>query len=120
MRMDARLTNLRDTPLIVTQGDIDHSNCRAVETVLNDVILKGSPVVLLDLGQVSYIDSGGLSVLFTAARRLREKGWLGLVAPNASVRRLLEIVGVLADPSFRVFDDGAAAEAALLEGTTAG
>ena len=55
-----------------------------------------------------------------AIRRLREKGWLGLVAPNASVRRLLEIVGVFADPSFRVFDDRPAAEAALLDGTSAG
>jgi anti-sigma B factor antagonist len=117
--MDARLTNLGETPFIVTQGDFDHSTCKAVETVLNDAILKGSAIVLLDLGQVSYIDSGGLSVLFSTARRLREKGWLGLVAPNASVRRLLEIVGVFADPSFRVFDDQAAAKAALPEETNA-
>jgi anti-anti-sigma factor len=115
--MDARLTHLRDTPLIITQGDIDHSTCRAVETVLNDAILDGNTVVLLDLSQVTYIDSGGLSVLFSGARKLRDKGWLGLIAPNASVRRLLEIVGVLADPGFRVFDDQAAAEAALVEGT---
>jgi anti-sigma B factor antagonist len=119
MLMDALLTTLREKPLIVTQGDFDHSTCGAVETVLDEAILGGNDVVLIDLGQVTYIDSGGLSVLFSAARRLRERGWLGLVAPNASVRRLLEIVGVLADPGFRVFDDRAKAETALLEGASA-
>ena len=76
-------------------------------------ILQGGDIILVDLSQVSYIDSGGLSVLFSAARRLRDKGWLGLIAPNTSVRRLLEIVGVLADPGFRVFPDRAAATALL-------
>jgi anti-sigma B factor antagonist len=117
--MDARLTKLGEAPLIITQGDIDHGSCRAVEKVLDDAILEGKSVILLDLDQVTYIDSGGLSVLFSAARRLRDSGWIGLVSPNASVRRLLEIVGILADPAFRVFENRAAAQTALLEGTSA-
>ena len=116
--MDARLTNLGDAPLILAQGDIDHSTCGAIEKILDDAIGGGGKVVLLDLQQVTYIDSGGLSVLFSAARRLRDRGWLGLIAPNSSVHRLLEIVGVLADPGFRVLDDQAAAEQALSEGHT--
>jgi anti-sigma B factor antagonist len=112
--MEARLTNLRNKPLIVTQGDVDHSTCKTVEKMLDDAILDGDAIILLDLAEVTYIDSGGLSVLFAAARRVRDSGWLGLIAPNASVHRLLEIVGVFADPGFRVFDDRAAAEAALV------
>jgi anti-sigma B factor antagonist len=115
-QMDARLTNLGDAPLILAQGDIDHSTCGTVGKFLDDAIGGGSVVVLLDLQQVTYIDSGGLSVLFSAARRLRDRGWLGLIGPNGSVHRLLEIVGVLADPGFRVFDDEASAELALSEG----
>jgi anti-anti-sigma factor len=107
--MDARLTNLGDKPLILAQGDIDHSNCGTIDRILDEAISAGNDVVLLDLQQVTYVDSGGLSVLFSAARRLREKGWLGLIAPNSSVRRLLEIVGVFADPGFRVFADQTAA-----------
>ena len=113
--MDARLTNLGAVPLILAQGDIDHSTCGAIDKTLDDAIGDGNKVVLLDLQQVTYIDSGGLSVLFSAARRLRDKGWLGLIGPNSSVRRLLEIVGVLADPGFRIFDDQAAAEHASSE-----
>jgi anti-sigma B factor antagonist len=117
--MDARLSNLGELPLVLAQGDIDHSNCGTVERLLDEAIQGGNQIVFLDLQQVTYVDSGGLSVLFSAARQLREDGWLGLIAPNSSVRRLLEIVGVLADPSFRVFSDQAAAEQASSEGPDA-
>jgi anti-anti-sigma factor len=116
--MEARLTNLRDVPLILAQGDIDHSTCGTIDKLMDEAIDDENSVVLLDLQQVTYIDSGGLSVLFSTARRLRDRGWLGLIGPNSSVHRLLEIVGVLADPGFRVFDDQEAAEHALSEGYT--
>jgi anti-anti-sigma factor len=73
----------------------------------------GAQVVLLDLSEVSYIDSGGLSVLFSVARRLRPDGWLGVIDPNPNIRRLLELVGLLVDPSFRVFADRQTAEREL-------
>jgi anti-anti-sigma factor len=88
-----------------------------VEAAFDQVLNAGSTVVLLDLTQVTYIDSGGLSVLFSATRRVRESGWLGVIGPNANIRRLLELVGLYADPSFRSFDDRRAAEAALPEAT---
>ncbi len=42
-------------------------------------------------------------MLLSGVRRLRDRGWLGVVGPNTNVRRLLEIVGLLVDPNFRVF-----------------
>jgi len=47
-------------------------------------------------------------------RQLRDKGWLGAIGPNANTKRLLEIVGLLVDPCFRLFetrDDALAASA---------
>ncbi|OFW58847.1 MAG: hypothetical protein A2133_02125 [Actinobacteria bacterium RBG_16_64_13] len=113
------MTRLGSTPLLETQGDIDHSTCRDLETAFAEAINTGARVVLLDLAQVPYVDSGGLSVLFSAARRLRQNGWLGVVGPNPNVRRLLELVGLSADPSFRTFDDRLGAGAALAEETGA-
>lgn len=101
------------------QGDIDHNNCGAVEIALSDALLQDTSVVLLDLSQVTYLDSGGMCVLLSGTRRLRERGWLGVIGPNHNVRRLLEIVGLLADPSFRVLDDRGAAEVALSAGERA-
>jgi anti-sigma B factor antagonist len=117
--MDARLTSLEETPLIETWGDIDHNTCGSLETALDDALGTASPNVLLDLSQVTYIDSGGLSVLLSGVRLLRERGWLGVIGPNPNVRRLLEIVGLLVDPDFRVFEDRETAAAALAGHVTA-
>jgi anti-anti-sigma factor len=113
--MDARVTRLGNTPLVEAHGDIDHHNCGSVEAALGNALDEGNLVVLLDLRDVSYIDSGGLSVLLSGVRRLRDRGWLGVVGPNTNVRRLLEIVGLLVDPNFRVFNDLGEAEAATEE-----
>jgi anti-sigma B factor antagonist len=113
--MDVGVSRLGDTPLVEARGDIDHNNCGSVETALNNALDEGDVVVLLDLRDVTYIDSGGLSVLLSGVRRLRDRGWLGAVGPNPNVRRLLEIVGLLVDPNFRVFGDLDEAEAAVVE-----
>lgn len=111
--MDIVTTSLKEIPLLETAGDIDHNSCEAIEDAINTALDAGARAVLLDLSRVSYIDSGGLSVLFSASRRLRPDGWLGVISPNANIRRLLELVGLLVDPSFRVFNERAEVEAAL-------
>jgi anti-anti-sigma factor len=117
--MEVQTGSLRNAPLLETQGDIDHGTCSGLETGLRDALAGGSRILFVDLTQVSYIDSGGLSVLFSTVRDLRDDGWLGLIGPNSDVRRLFELVGLFADPNVRVFDDRQAAEAALAEETGA-
>lgn len=117
--MDVRLSSLGEIPLLELDGEIDHSTCGVVETALNDILDGGCTVVLLDLRQVAYLDSGGICVLLSAARRLRGNGWLGLISPNENVSRLLEIVGLLADPAVRAFSSRAEAETALRQETQA-
>jgi anti-sigma B factor antagonist len=111
--MNLRVSQLGDIPMVEAHGEIDHNNCGSVETALGDALDNGHLMVLLDLRDVTYIDSGGLSVLLSGVRRLRDRGWLGVVGPNPNVRRLLEIVGLLVDPNFRVFSDPAEVEGAL-------
>lgn len=113
--MNVRLTSLAGTPLLEIDGDIDHSTCKAVETALDEMLRGNCPVALIDLSEVAYLDSGGISVLLSGARQLRKSGWLGVIGPNDDVRRLLELVGLFVDPSFRAFDDRLAAEAALAQ-----
>jgi anti-sigma B factor antagonist len=116
--MDVRITSLGDLPLLETRGDIDHSTCGSLEVALAEAIEAGNNIVFLDLQRVTYIDSGGLSVLLAGVRQLRDRGWLGAIGPNANTRRLLEIVGLLVDPCFRVFETRDDAEAALLKEQT--
>jgi len=117
--MDVRVSSLRDAPLVEVKGEIDHGTCEDLNAALCTALDAGGQVVLIDLDQVGYIDSGGLSVLFSALKRLSPDGWLGLVRPNANVRRLFELVGLCADPNVRIFEDRVTAEAALMGRTGA-
>ncbi len=103
--MKVGISNLEGTPLLKLDGDVDHSNCGTLEKALEAVIGPQTQAVLLDLESVDYIDSGGLSVILATLRQLRGRGWLGAIAPNGNVTRLLEIVGLLVDPDFRLFAD---------------
>jgi anti-sigma B factor antagonist len=111
--MEVEATQMQSVPVFSITGEIDHSNAstlsEAVETPLN----KGESIILLDLTGVDYIDSGGVSVLLSTVRRLRNRGWLGVINPNSNVRRLLEIVGLTVDHGFRVFTDQAEAGQAV-------
>lgn len=107
--------SLGNAPLVKVRGDIDHSTCGSLQSILDALIAGGNRLVLIDLQDVSYIDSGGLSVLLGGVRTLRDRGWLGVIAPNQNVERLLKIVGLLVDPCFKVFHDRDAAAAALAE-----
>ena len=103
--MDIRVGSLGGTPLLEAEGDIDHSTCGDLQGTLHTLLDAGASVVLLDVTAVHYIDSGGLSVLFSALRRIGQNGWLGIIGPNQNIRRLFEIVGLRADPRLRVFED---------------
>lgn len=117
--MNILVTSLGDTPLLEMQGDIDHSTCGAFGAAFDEVLGRGCPIVLLDLTRVTYLDSGGIGVLLSGARRLRGVGWLGVIGPNQNVHRLLEIVGLFLDSTFRAFADRSSAEAAIARSTGA-
>lgn len=99
-------------PLVAASGEIDHGSSGSLQDALDAFLEAGDGIVFLDLTEVTYIDSGGISVLLTTVRRLRNSGWLGAINPNQNVRRLLEIVGLSVDNGFRVFDDTATATSA--------
>ncbi len=113
--MDVRISTLGDAPLLEARGDIDHSTCGSLELALAETIEAGDTIIFLDLQRVTYIDSGGLSVLLAGVRQLRDRGWLGAIGPNANTKRLLEIVGLLVDPCFRLFETPEDALVAIAE-----
>ena len=116
--MNVTVDKIGVAPLLEAQGEIDHGSCAPLQIALEAALESGNVIVFIDLREVTYIDSGGLSVLLSGVRRLRDKGWLGVIGPNRNVRRLLEIVGLLVDSSFRLFDTPASAEQAASEHAT--
>jgi len=108
-------SQLAQVPLIVIDGECDHGSAEALRAAVEEALSADPLAILLDLENCTYIDSGGISVLLGAVRRLRGRGWLGVLAPNDNVRRLLEIVGLTAGAGFRVFDHRDDASRALEE-----
>jgi anti-anti-sigma factor len=84
----------RGDTILVVRGDVDLATAsllwESVEQVLSD-----SERLIVDLRDVGFLDSSGLSVFVRAHRRLREAGGaLVLRSPNPRVRRVLELTGL--------------------------
>jgi len=104
--MEVSTSQLHNVPLLQIVGEIDHGTAPRLESAIEAQLDAGSRFLLLDLHGVEYIDSGGISVLLTTLRRLRNQGWLGVIGPTNGVKRLLDMVGLTIDRGFRLFADG--------------
>jgi anti-sigma B factor antagonist len=91
--LSVTVDNDGDAGTVVTvSGEIDLESCVDLRAAL--ATLDGSGNVLLDLGDVSYIDSTGLRVLLTARDAAEKAGGSLRVATTSNiVARLIEITG---------------------------
>ena len=87
-------------------GDIDLSTVEDVESGLRSAIDGGSGAIVLDLRQVSFLDSSGLRLILRLHKDLGEAGRrLVLVQGPRRVARVFELTGaedqfeIVADPS---------------------
>jgi anti-anti-sigma factor len=92
-------------PLLSLAGDLDHSGLALFTAEAGKALGGDGTRLLLQLTDTVYIDSGGVSSLLAILHRVRHKGWLGVIAPSPDVLRVLQMVGMTIDPSFRVFSD---------------
>jgi anti-anti-sigma factor len=107
--MELRDAVLGDVPMLVAAGTIDQSTCGVLQAALHQRLEARHNIVFLDLGDVTDMDGAGLSVLVSWVQALRGRGWLGVIGPNADVRRLLEGEGLIPHPNVRFFETRQAA-----------
>ncbi len=103
-----------DTPLIELWGEVDRSMS---EELLDRSLLlvEGQHNLLFDCSHLTYLDSGAVAVLYQVLERLPsdDGAWLGVLNPSPNVRRILDLVGLLAQPNFRLFPSRREAERAV-------
>jgi anti-sigma B factor antagonist len=104
-------------PLIYVSGELDHASSPTLREVIRQELSDEVRVLLLELSEVGYIDSGGLGLLFDTVRQLRNRGWAGAIAPNPNVQRMFELTGLADLPGFRLFPDLRGVPAAVTEST---
>ncbi|MEU9102439.1 STAS domain-containing protein [Streptomyces sp. NPDC048361] len=87
-------TDVEGVRVITVTGEIDHHSGDVLRQALD---ATGAPHahIVLDLHQVTFIDSSGINILIHAHNTLTgDGGWLRLAAPTETVMRTLSIVGV--------------------------
>ncbi len=92
-RVDVRSEN--GAPLLFVKGELDLASSPTLEQELERVAGDSPSLVIIDLRELEFMDSTGLSVLIRAHQRAQESGHrLGIVNGSRQVRRLLSLTGV--------------------------
>jgi anti-sigma B factor antagonist len=96
---EARAVIFAETPdwpgaLIVARGELDVQSVADLRARLNEALDAGNTRVVIDLAEVSFIDSLSLSALVAAQRRLGDAGRMAVVAVHEYVRLILQATGL--------------------------
>jgi anti-anti-sigma factor len=79
--------------VVTLSGELDIDTMGEVNDAL--AIANGLSTTVVDLRELTFIDSSGVSGLLAAARRAREGGtWICCVPGPPSVQRVFELTGV--------------------------
>jgi anti-anti-sigma factor len=98
--------------VIVVRGELDLATSPELEQQLEQVWGSGTELLVLDLRELEFMDSTGLSIIVKAHQRLTEAGRkLSLVRGSQQVQRLLDLTGVserlqLVDTPEEILDGG--------------
>lgn len=92
------ITGVGSTRTITTTGELDLATAKTLGEALDDFDREGAETIVLDLGQLEFIDSSGLALLVINHKRFNLAGdgrslWL-LPARANGVRRAFEITGL--------------------------
>ena len=80
---------------VILDGELDLANAAKLEEELRRIEDTDAGVILVDLEELSFIDSTGLRVLLTAAARSSRDGRLVLQGATPQVMRVFHLAGVV-------------------------
>lgn len=97
-----------DHPVLFVYGEIDVLTAPKLHQALEELISESPSSLVVDLANVTFIDSTGLGTLVVAHRHLEERGGkLRLVSVPERVVEVLEVTGLLS--RFHIYPDVEAA-----------
>jgi anti-anti-sigma factor len=81
--------------VIAVAGELDLASGPELEAQLHQISAADTELVVVDLRELEFMDSTGLSIIVRAHQRLTGEGCtLGLVRGSPQVQRLLDLTGV--------------------------
>lgn len=97
-QFDLSATTDGEWAVVALSGEVDLATGPAVRACLHELVGGGARHVVVDLRQVSFLDSIGLGVLVAGYKLLRERdpaGSLRLVCTNERVVEVFALTGLL-------------------------
>ncbi len=92
--------------IVSPSGILDGTQAGAFRQQISDCVEKGSKVVLIDLKDVTFMDSSGLGALVLALKTVRAAGGkLYICSVNEQIKMLFELTSM--DRVFEIFKDEA-------------
>ena len=105
-------TLVRNKVVLRVTGRMDAENSQAFETHCESCISEGVTMLVLDLGDLTYVSSMGLGAIVRVAKQLRDGGGeVRICCLTGLVRQLFEITRLN-----HVFPTHDSVESALMEG----
>jgi anti-anti-sigma factor len=111
MGFSGRITLCGDVPVLRLSGEVGPESEDELESLISTRFGQEGSLLVLDLDEVSYVDSWTLGLFLRIGHLLSARGGaLAIASPQPDVRRLLALTGLLR--RLHVFDDvdGAAAD----------
>jgi anti-sigma B factor antagonist len=82
--------------VVRVRGEVDIATAPKLDTTFDAVVASKPSRVLVELEDVTFLDSSGIRSLMVAQRRLEETGSTMVIdGMSAAVKQVLEITGVL-------------------------
>jgi anti-sigma B factor antagonist len=83
-----------DAVVVQLAGELDLYNAPAVRQALAEAVGQGAPRLVVDLSQVTFVDSTVLGAFVEARAKLEDADRFALAAPGLDARRALEVSGL--------------------------
>ena len=83
-----------DACVVRLGGELDLYNAAQVRAALADACAQAPERIVVDLGEVEFIDSTALGVLIETRTKLDNRGGFMLAAPGFETQRALQISGL--------------------------
>jgi anti-sigma B factor antagonist len=84
----------REEVAVVPVGELDLASAPRVAAAVAELCADGFDAIVLDLGQVEFIDSAGLQMLLGMREEAERQGHsLMLVSPPRTARRVFDLTG---------------------------
>ena len=96
MPVDVEVEHLDTHTLVRVRGELELATSQEFQAHLGTLDASAGPIVV-DLSEVTFLDSSALRVLVQTRLRLESSDELRLVIPRPQLRRIFEISGLSGD-----------------------